>query len=75
MNGAKKFHKANGPAFFPGEIWQGSGKFPVTIASVRKFGTDKWDYEVTYTDDRCILMTKDAWNFQIRYQHIADNVI
>lgn len=75
MNGNIKFHKPNGPAFNFGEIWVPCSRpdaYKVTIVSVRKFGDDKFDYEVTYVDDRGIEMHKDAWNFQVRYMHIAD---
>lgn len=78
MNGTKKWHKANGPAFAPGEEWVSvdGAEHQRKIVSVRKFGNGKWDYEVTYkslTTD--MEWTKDAWNFQVRYQHIADRDI
>ena len=84
MNNTVKFHKANGPAFATGEEWYGVSGLKVTVDSVRKFGNAKWDYEVTYhwfetvVDDAGNKQTvkrechKDAWNFQVRYQHRAD---
>jgi len=76
MNGTVKWHKANGPAFKPGEEWRSiAGNIYCTIVSVRKYGPGKWDYEVTcrYRDGR--EFSKDAWNFQVRYMHIADKFI
>jgi hypothetical protein len=76
MNGTKKFHKANGPAFNVGEVWQGiSAAYEVEIVGVSKFGKEKFDYEVSYMDERGNLWKKDAWNFQVRFQHIADIAI
>lgn len=76
MNGHKKFHKANGPAFAPGEKWESvSGKIRCEIVSVRKFGDGKWDYEVTYKYEDGVQHSKDAWNFQVRYEHAADKNI
>lgn len=73
MNGTTKFHKANGPAFQVGEVWVGNmGKHEVEIANVRKFGPEKLDYEVTYIDENLNQWKKDAWNFQVRYTHLAD---
>lgn len=82
MNGAKKFHKATGPAFNPGEVWVShAGKIRVTIGEVRKYpGADAdsnhtSDYGVTYKwteNNEVVQHEKDAWNFQVRYQHIAD---
>lgn len=73
MNGKTKFHKPNGPAFNVGEIWYGiSTKAEVEIIRVEKFGSDKWDYEVFYMDESDNIYHKDAWNFQIRYEHHAD---
>ena len=85
MNGTKKWHKANGPAFNPGEQWFGiSSKFPVTIVSVRKYlfaSTDSnhtSDYGVTYEwvqNGTVVRHEKDAWNFQVKYEHIADRYL
>lgn len=78
MNGVKKWHKANGPAFAPGEEWVSvdGAEYQCKIVSVRKFGNGKWDYEVTYKSLVSDMeWTKDAWNFQVRYQHIADRDI
>ncbi len=75
MNGTKKFHKATGPAFNPGEVWYGSGKIRVTIISVRKYAVDGdgiSDYGVTYDVGAGAQHEKDAWSFQVRYTHQAD---
>jgi hypothetical protein len=72
MNGKVKWHKPNGPAFAFGELWVGSSGNIVSIVSVRQVGPGKFDYIVTYVDDRAIEMTKLAWDFQVRYEHIAD---
>lgn len=77
MNGHRKFHKGDGPAFAPGEIWHacdGSGH-KVEIIGVRRYGNDKWDISVYYKwtergEER--VHDKDAWNFQVRYYHSAD---
>lgn len=76
MNGTIKWHKANGPAFKPGEEWRGiAGNIRCYIVSVRKFGNGKWDYEVTYEYPDGSQHSKDAWNFQVRYMHVADKFI
>lgn len=81
MNGAKKFHKATGPAFHSGEQWVSSSGNRVTIVSVRKYpgaaadANHTSDYGVTYEwmeKGHYVQHEKDAWNFQVRYQHIAD---
>jgi hypothetical protein len=80
MNGNVKWHKANGPAFLPGEIWCGVGGTKVEIVSVRRYpgatGFHTSDYGVTYKTspdtNPDLLHEKDAWNFQVRYTHIAD---
>lgn len=77
MNGNKKFHKANGPAFAVGELWDNGN---VEILSVRQYGEGKWDFDITYryldgteqTGTWIPTCTKDAWNFQVRHQHPAD---
>lgn len=81
MNKTVKFHKATGPAFNPGEIWIGAGGIKVKIISVRKYPgstTDHTsDYGVTYftnPDRDDVTHEKDAWNFQVRYNHQADMV-
>jgi len=79
MNGKIKFHKANGPAFNPGEKWQGAScqkdNYSCEIISVRQYGEGKWDYQVTYKFKDGVVCTKDAWSFQVRYQHVADKYI
>ncbi len=73
MNGAKKFHKPTGPAFKAGEVWFGiSTKHPVEIEKVEKFGDGKWDFNIVYSDEDENIWERDAWNFQVRYQHQAD---
>ncbi len=74
MNGEIKWHKANGPAFLPGEKWKSCSQknLECEIVSVRKFGTGKWDYEVTYKYPDGETHSKDAWSFQVRYYHMAD---
>ena len=77
MNGARKFHKANGPAFAPMEEWKSADGRGVTcwIVGVRCYGTGKWDYDVTYKFADGTECTKNAWSFQVRYEHIADEKI
>lgn len=80
MNGNIKFHKANGPAFNPGEVWIGSSGIKVEIMSVHKYpgatSDHASDYAVTYKTDPINnpskIHEKDAWNFQVRYTHQAD---
>lgn len=76
MNGAKKWHSPDGPAFNEGERWVGSSGTPVTIHRTVRYGVDKWDVDVFYwvpmDSRRSIECRKDAWNFQVRYQHEAD---
>lgn len=72
MNGARKWHKPNGPAFAVGEQWVSRNGTCCKIVSVRKFGGDKWDFEVTYEYEDGTQHSKDAWSFQVRYEHIAD---
>ena len=75
MNGAKKFHKATGPAFNKGEVWVGSSCSKVVIDSVEPMSFNPVhtsDYAVSYTQSDGSTCRKDAWNFQVRYQHIAD---
>lgn len=72
MNGAKKFHKPNGPAFNVGEQWISYSGNRVTILSTRKFGEGKFDYEVSYRQLHGPNCERDAWNFQVRYNHVAD---
>lgn len=79
MNGVNKFHKATGPAFLPGEVWRShAGNLKVTIVSVRAYiakPTHISDYGVTYEwmeRGNTVQHEKDAWNFQVRYHHVAD---
>lgn len=76
MNGAKKFHSPAGPAFNPGEIWIGSSGSKVKILTCSCDGDEPspgtMDYEVVYEQHDGSVASKDAWNFQVRYQHIAD---
>lgn len=76
MNGAKKFHSPDGPAFNKGEEWEscdGAGH-RVTILTTERHGPAKWDVEVFY-DTPNGPHSKGAWSFQVRYQHIADKEI
>ena len=78
MNGAKKFHSPDGPAFNPGEIWEAVGGNRAEIKAVKRWGVDNWDVDVYYTDPDSNLdigMRKNAWAFQVRYQHQADKEI
>jgi len=78
MNGHKKFHKANGPAFSIGEQWQSiSGKAKVSITGVRKYKNcdGKWDYEVSYMQADGVEHSKNAWCFQVRYECLADKEV
>lgn len=79
MNGAKKFHSPDGPAFNPGEIWIGSGGHKVEIIRVERYGVDKWDVDVYYwipmDERRSVEWNKNAWSFQVRYEHQADKEI
>lgn len=81
MNGAIKFHKATGPAFQPGEIWVDSAGHHVRIIKVTPYNENPVsliDYEVEYTwvfdgvEWDAVTWSKDAWNFQVRHNHIAD---
>ncbi|AHJ87390.1 hypothetical protein phiPsa374_130 [Pseudomonas phage phiPsa374] len=76
MNGAKKFHSPDGPAFNEGEVWVGSSNCPVTIWKTVRYGVDKWDVDVHYwvpmDARRSVECVKNAWSFQVRYQHKAD---
>ena len=75
MNGAKKFHSPDGPAFNKGEQWSaGSGDGPV-IERVERYGPAKWDVDVYYTQTDGTTVRKNAWSFQVRYQHIADRFL
>jgi hypothetical protein len=76
MNGHVKFHKPTGPAFNAGEEWRSvSGNIRVTILGVRKYagaGNEISDYAVRYDNGQGVEVEKDAWNFQVRYSHVAD---
>ncbi|UPW35945.1 hypothetical protein QE320_gp109 [Pseudomonas phage EM] len=77
MNGAKKFHSPNGPAFNPGEVWRSADGMEVAILSTHRYGVDKWDVDVYYarTSEPNKTIVKGAWGFQVRYQHIADEEV
>ena len=72
MNGAKKWHKAAGPAFIPGEKWYSSNCHAVYIVCRREWVQGAWEWQITYQDELGNRYEKDAWNFQVRYQHQAD---
>ena len=73
VNGAKKFHSPDGPAFNAGEKWN-SGRFEVEVLRTVRYGVDKWDIDVYYfyPDRPDQEVHKNAWSFQVRYQHQAD---
>jgi hypothetical protein len=74
MNGNRKWHKPWGPAFRTGERWlgvSGSIRGPVIIGC-RKWGPNKWDWEITYMQADGSICEKNAWSFQVRYTHVAD---
>lgn len=78
MNGAKKFHNPNGPAFDAGQVWIAVGGSRAVISHTVRWGLDKWSIDVFYyfpTDAVKRLASKDAWNFQVRYEHQADKEI
>ena len=77
MNGAKKFHSADGPAFNEGEVWfpASGGKSVVIIQRTERYGVDKWDVDVYYTQIDGSTCHKNAWSFQVRYEHQADKEI
>ena len=77
MNGERKWHKATGPAFHVGEEWVShAGNIRCWIVSVRHYpgatGHHISDYGVTYRYADGQEHEKDAWNFQVRYGHVAD---
>jgi hypothetical protein len=72
MNGAKKFHSADGPAFNAGEVWKAGRGAGVTIIRTERYGVDKWDVDVYYLQSDGTENHKNAWSFQVRYQHEAD---
>lgn len=72
MNGAKKFHKPESPAFNEGEVWYATPKSYVVIQRVERYNVDKWDADVYYTQIDGTTGHKNAWSFQVRYQHKAD---
>jgi len=74
MNGANKFHPPGGPAFRVGEQWIGGNELPVWITNIRKYGPGKWDADVEYMYEDGVRNVKDAWNFQVRFAHVADTV-
>ncbi len=47
-------------------------EFIATIESTRRYGSDKWDVEVTYSFSDGAVSSKNAWSFQVRYTHGAD---
>ncbi|AEK21657.1 hypothetical protein K5_134 [Pseudomonas phage K5] len=91
MNGAQKFHSPDGPAFNQGELWESCEGHVVEIKGTERYGSEKWDVNVYYVyagkspNMPAVLasrqelpareFSKDAWNFQVRYQHQADKEI
>lgn len=79
MYGVIKFHKATGPAFNAGEVWVSGSGNRVTILGVEKYPGTRGDYNSDYSvlyewvEGGVVRQhEKDAWNFQVRYTHIAD---
>ena len=72
MNGSKKFHPARSPAFAQGQAWFDSTNRRVEIVGVEMFAQGKFDGEVFFKCDLGTVYAKDAWNFQVRYNHQAD---
>ena len=74
MNGKLKLHKPNSPAFNAGEVWIGASGSKVEIISVVPWPVciDTWSYSVHYRQADGSLSNKDAWAFQVRYTHTAD---
>lgn len=72
MNGAKKFHSPDGPAFNSGEVWKSSRGSAVTVQNVERWGAEKWDVDVYYLTESGQRYMKNAWSFQVRYEHNAD---
>jgi len=72
MNGAKKFHSPDGPAFNSGEVWISSGGLVVTVQNVERWGAEKWDVDVYYSTESGQRNMKNAWSFQVRYEHNSD---
>jgi hypothetical protein len=74
MNHNQKFHNPEGPAFNVGEKWISADRQggECIINNTMKYGPDKWDVTVFYTCNNGMVYEKDAWNFQVRYFHIAD---
>lgn len=75
MNGAKKFHSPDGPAFNSGEVWSSPSGFVVTVQNVERWGSEKWDVDVYYLTVSGQRYMKNAWSFQVRYEHSADKGI
>lgn len=77
MNGAKKFHSPDGPAFNSGEVWNSSSgsSESVTVQNVERWGVEKWDVDVYYSTESGQRNMKNAWSFQVRYEHLADRGI
>lgn len=75
MNGAKKFHNPDGPAFNMGESWEGSSGSKVFIVRTERYGVDKWDVDVYYLQSDGSESNKNAWSFQVRYMHVADKEV
>jgi len=77
MNGNPKFRKPTGPAFAPGEHWKSiSGNIDCWIVKVEKYpratSDHISDYGVTYRYSDGTEHSKDAWSFQVRYEHTSD---
>jgi hypothetical protein len=79
MNGKIKFHKATGPAFEPGQLWSydvGRNVEIVKVYGPEGQGHHASDYTVLYRNVTTgEYHQKDAWNFQVRYTHVADRFV
>lgn len=73
----KKFYPPESKRFCPGEIWN-TISIPnrqVKIMKVERFGPEISDVEIYYQDiSTGKELQKDAWNFQIRYEHVMDTL-
>lgn len=62
-------------AFAPGTEWishDGAGH-RVKILSIRRWGQDRWDWDVTYENAKNgISNEKGGWSFQVRYCPVKD---
>lgn len=74
MNKNSKFHSPDGPAFNEGEVWISASGSRATILYSKRWGPEKWDVDIFYTNLENRTISKNAWSFQVRYVHQADYV-